>query len=319
MDVICIGEMLVDFTPAKEAYTYKANPGGALANVAVSVSRNGLKADFIGRLGNDDIGRMLAKTLEDNDVKLLCPKLTDKANTTLAFVTLREDGERSFTFVRKPGADLLLSKADVKKEDLADAKLLNAGSVGMSGESSADAVVYAMRTAHELGKPVGFDINYRANIWSFKECKAQVERVLDYIDLLKISDEETDFVGGQENIPDFMKEHDIKAVILTLGADGARYYLKEEDGSVISGHIKGIKVDAVDATGAGDAFWGTLLAKLLSDGVEKASDINHELIKNAVLYGNVSGALCVQKTGGIPAIPTLDEIEDFLKKLKSEN
>lgn len=309
MDVICIGEMLIDFTPCSEALTYKANPGGAPANVIISVSRNGLDTGFIGRLGNDDFGRLLADTLKKDNVKLLCPKLTDEAVTTLAFVTLSEGGERSFTFVRKPGADLLLSEADVKLEDIKNTKILNAGSVGMSGNPSAAAIVYAMKTAHELGKIVAFDINYRDKIWSMEDCKAQVERVLSYIDLLKISDEETGFVGGVDNIPAFMKKHDIKAVVLTLGADGAKYFCRNEDGSVTSEHVAGHKVKAVDATGAGDAFWGSFLSKLLIDGVNGVDDINDEILYNAMTYGNVAGSLCVQKKGGIPAIPTREEIE----------
>lgn len=309
MDVICIGEMLIDFTPCEEALTYKANPGGAPANVIISVSRNGLDAGFIGRLGNDDFGRLLADTLKKDDVKLLCPKLTDEAVTTLAFVTLTEGGERSFTFVRKPGADLLLSKEDVKLEDIKNTKILNAGSVGMSGNPSADAIVYAMKTAHELGKIVAFDINYRDKIWSMGDCKTQVERVLPYIDLLKISDEETEFVGGVENIPAFMEKHNIKAVVLTLGTDGAKYYCRNSEGSVTSGHVAGRKVKAVDATGAGDAFWGSFLSKLLIDGVSSVDDITDKKLHNAMIYGNVAGSLCVQKKGGIPAIPTRKEIE----------
>ncbi len=309
MDVICIGEMLIDFTPCKEALTYKANPGGAPANVIISVSRNGLDAGFIGKLGDDDFGRLLADTLKKDNVKLLCPKLTDEAVTTLAFVTLTEGGERSFTFVRKPGADLLLSEADVRLEDIKNTKILNAGSVGMSGNPSADAIVYAMKTAHELGKIVVFDINYRDKIWSMEECAAQVERVLPYIDLLKISDEETEFVGGVENIPAFMEKHDIKAVVLTLGADGAKYYLKDSDNGVVSEQISGRKVKAVDATGAGDAFWGSFLSKLLIDGVNSVDDITDERLNSAMIYGNIAGSLCVQKKGGIPAIPTRKEIE----------
>lgn len=309
MDVICIGEMLIDFTPCDETLTYKANPGGAPANVIISVSRNGLDAGFIGRLGNDDFGRLLADTLKKDNVKLLCPKLTDEAVTTLAFVTLSEGGERSFTFVRKPGADLLLSEADVKLEDIKNTKILNAGSVGMSGNPSADAIVYAMKTAHELGKIVAFDINYRDKIWSMEACAAQVKRVLPYIDLLKISDEETEFVGGVENIPTFMEKYNIKAVVLTLGAEGAKCYLKNNDGSVIEKHVAGRKVKAVDATGAGDAFWGSFLSKLLIDGVNSVDDITDEKLHNVMTYGNVAGSLCVQKMGGIPAIPTREEIE----------
>ena len=115
MDIICMGEMLIDFTPGKEERSYVCNPGGAPANACIAIARNGLKTGFLGRLGNDDFGKLLKKTLEDNQVKMLCPELTDKAVTTLAFVTLYEGGERSFTFVRKPGADIMMRKTSQRK------------------------------------------------------------------------------------------------------------------------------------------------------------------------------------------------------------
>lgn len=313
MDIISVGEMLVDFIPCGENLTYKANPGGAPANVIISVSRNGLESGFIGKLGNDDFGRLLADTLKKDKVNILCPEFTDEAVTTLAFVTLAEDGERSFTFVRKPGADLLLSEEDIRYEDIASAKLINAGSVGMSGNPSADAIVYAIKTAHELGKITAFDINYRDKIWSMEACMEQVKRVLPYVDLLKISDEETDFVGGEDNIPAFMQEYGIKVVILTLGSAGAKYYCRLLDNSVSEKCVPGRKVKAVDATGAGDAFWGGFLSKLIIEGVNNIGDINEFVLEKALRYGNISGSICVQRPGGIPAIPFREEIEELMQ------
>ena len=204
MDVISMGEILIDFTPAEGERTYTANPGGAPANVAISMARNGLSVGMLGKLGRDDFGRLLVKTMEADGVKLLCPELTDEAVTTLAFVTLYEGGERSFTFVRKPGADILLSEDDVHSEDIMNCTLFHAGSVSMSDNPSREAVVYAMRMASHVGKLVSFDINYRPMIWSKTECKVQVERILPYVDLLKVSDEELDFVGGEAGIANFM-------------------------------------------------------------------------------------------------------------------
>ena len=114
MDIICMGEMLIDFTPGAQERSYICNPGGAPANACIAIARNGLETGFLGKLGNDDFGKLLKATLEENHVAVLCPELTDEAVTTLAFVTLYEGGERSFTFVRKPGADILLDKKDVK-------------------------------------------------------------------------------------------------------------------------------------------------------------------------------------------------------------
>lgn len=307
MDIICMGEMLIDFTPGKEPRSYVCNPGGAPANACIAIARNGLETGFLGRLGNDDFGRLLKKTLEENNVQVLCPELTDKAVTTLAFVTLYEGGERSFTFVRKPGADILLSRDDVDEEKIKSARILQAGSVGMSAEPSREAHFYAMELAKKNGTLVSYDVNYRNMIWSFDDAKAVVDRVLPYVDLLKVSDEELDFVGGEANIPAMMKENGISVVIETLGSKGAKYFFAGKEGTV-----EGHKVKAVDATGAGDAFWGGFLSKLLMSGVNKAADLNEELIRAALEYGNASGGLCVQKMGGIPALPKREDIEAFL-------
>ena len=137
--------------------------------------------------------------------------------------------------------------------------------------------------------------------------KAKWDQVLPKVDLLKVSDEELDFVGGEANIPALMKECGITVVIETLGAKGAKYFFDGKEGTV-SGH----KVKAVDATGAGDAFWGGFLSKLLMSGVEKKEDLTEEIIRGALEYGNASGGICVQKMGGIPALPVKQEIEDFL-------
>mgnify|MGYP002302082218 FL=1 len=283
------------------------NPGGAPANACIAIARNGLKTAFLGKLGNDDFGKLLKTTLEKDGVELLCPELTDEAVTTLAFVTLYEGGERSFTFVRKPGADILLSKDDVKEEMIRNTKILHAGSVGMSANPSREAHFKAMEMAKKAGKLVSYDVNYRNMIWSFEDAKAVVDQVLPYVDLLKISDEELDFVGGEANIPSVMKENNISVVIETLGSKGAKFFFDGKE-AVVEGH----KVKAIDATGAGDAFWGGFLSSLLMSGVSKTEDLNEDLLRKALEYGNASGGLCVQKMGGIPALPTKEDIEAFL-------
>lgn len=309
MDIICMGEMLIDFTPGKEERSYICNPGGAPANACIAIARNGLQAGFLGKLGKDDFGRLLKSTLEKDNVQVLCPELTEDAVTTLAFVTLYEGGERSFTFVRKPGADLLLDKSDVDEEMIRNTKILHAGSMGMSGNPSRDAHLYAMELAKKHGRMISFDVNYRNMVWGYEEAKAVVDQVLPYVDLLKVSDEELDFVGGEEHIPAMMKENGISVVVETLGSKGARFFF---NGTVET--VEGHKVHAVDATGAGDAFWGGFLSKLLMSGVSCTADLNVDLIREALTYGNAAGGLCVQKMGGIPALPEKEDIEAFLSR-----
>ena len=308
MSILCIGEILIDFTPVEGMeHSYTANPGGAPANVAVSVARNGVRSGFLGKLGNDDFGRMLKKTMEDNKVDLLCPELTDEATTTMAFVSLNASGDRSFTFARKPGADLLLDTKDVEKVDLSSWDIVHAGSVSQSGLPERDAVLLALERAHSLGKIVSFDINFRDKIWSFEDCKREFLKILPYVDLLKISDEELPFVGGKKNISSFMHEYGLTAVALTLGGDGSEIFFTDK-----SEVFSPMSVKVVDTTGAGDAYWGAFLSSLLRQGAKSVEDITWENLSIAARYGTVSGGLCVRKHGGIPALPTAEEIDKFL-------
>ena len=306
MKILCVGEMLIDFTPvAGMQRTYTANPGGAPANVAVSVARNGVEAGFLGKMGNDDFGKLLVKTLENDGVKILLPELTNEATTTLAFVTLDESGDRSFTFARKPGADLLLNEEDADKVDISEWDIVHAGSVSQSGAPSKDAVLKVLKKAKEAGKLVSFDINYRDKIWSKEACAKESEKIYPLADLMKISEEELDFVGGEANIEAFMKKHNVAVLLLTLGGDGARIYFGGKTEEIPVMHVEKI----VDTTGAGDAFWGGFLSSLLRQGVKSTKDITMDKLVKAAKYGTVSGGLCVQKQGGIPALPTKEEIE----------
>ncbi len=304
MDVICIGEMLIDFTPGKEENSYVRNPGGAPANVAIGMKRNGLDVGFLGKLGNDDFGVFLKNTLSENKVKILCPELTNEAVTTMAFVTLYKDGERSFTFVRNPGADILLTKEDIKERDIDNCRLCHAGSVSLSQSPSREAVFYGMELAHLKEKLVSFDINYRNMIWSEEDCKKEVDKVLPFVDFLKISEEELYFVGGEEHIVETMEKFHISLIIETLGSKGAKYFFRGKNNI-----IEGKKVRPIDATGAGDAFWGGFLSKLLLNGVNKVEDLTENIVIKSIEYGNTAGAICVQKMGGIPALPYREEIE----------
>ncbi len=311
MDLFSIGEMVIDFIPGTEPASYIRNAGGAPANVACAVSRNGLKAGMLCSLGDDDFGHFLADTLEEYHVRRIREDFCKEAITTMAFVTLKEDGDRSFTFARKPGADMFLSEDDVKEEDIRDAVIVHAGSCSLSASPEAEATVKALRLASEAGKLVSFDVNYRNVMWNddVKACADKVFEILPYIDILKISEEEVEMMGGEENLPSLLKKYGIRLIVETLGSKGARCFF--EDGTF---DIPGRRAVCVDATGAGDAFWGGFLSSLRLQGVEKAGDIDAEIIKKAMNYGNVSGWICVQKKGGISSLPTREQIESELNK-----
>ena len=310
-DVYCIGEMLIDFIPGSEPASYIRKAGGAPANVAIAVAKNGLSASMCCKVGDDQFGRFLMDTLEEYHVKAACPELCQDAVTTMAFVTLADNGERIFTFARKPGADTLLAEKDIKEEAIEDAVIVHAGSVSLSAQPAAAATVKAMRVGHEKGKLVSFDVNYRNVMWNDDEkaCAAAVMDTLKYVDMLKISEEEVEMMGGLEALPKLMADNDIVLVVETLGSEGAQAFFR---GEVI--RVEGRKVKAVDATGAGDAFWGGFMSSLRMQGVSSRADLTAEMIRSAMEYGNVSGCICVQSKGAIASIPTREQIEAYMKE-----
>ena len=309
MDLYSIGELVIDFTPGSEPASYIRNPGGAPANAAITAARSGLSAGVCSSVGDDDFGRFLLQTLEENGVKVLNPRLCERAITTLAFVTLAPDGNRSFTFARKPGADMFLEERAVKEEDIRNSAIVHAGSCSLSASPAAEATARALRLGHELGKLVSFDVNYRNVMWKDDQaaCAAKVREILPYVDLLKVSDEEVGMMGGEPALPGLMEEFGIAVAVETLGGAGARCFFGGESWDAAS-----FKVPCVDTNGAGDAFWGAFLASLHIQGVKAAGQITREVLSRAVTYGNAAGALTVQKKGAIPALPTRAQIEAFL-------
>lgn len=310
MDIICVGEMVIDFLPGEESGVYIRKAGGAPANVAIAAARNGLKSGFCGCVGDDDFGRFLFDTLRSNNVAVLCPEMIKEAITTMAFVTLNSDGERSFTFARKPGADMFLTRAHVDNAGVTETKVLHAGSCSLSRNPAADATVYAMEQAKKAGRLVSFDVNYRNLLWDDdrEAARKAVQDVLPLVDFLKISEEELDFVDG--DIAGAARKYGISLIVETLGSKGARCFWNDR---VIT--VPGIKAKCVDTTGAGDAFWGGFISSLIKSGVEKTADLTPDIINNALQYGNIAGWLCVQKKGAIESLPTSEEIEAIRREM----
>jgi sugar/nucleoside kinase (ribokinase family) len=314
-DIYSIGEMVIDFIPGSETGSYIRKAGGAPANVAIAVSKNGLKAGMCCKVGDDDFGRFLMETLHTYQVEALCPVLSKEAITTMAFVTLSDQGERTFTFARKPGADMLLSPEDVHADDIKESVLIHAGSCSLSAEPERDATEKALRLGHESGKMVSFDVNYRNLMWNDDQnaCAQAVMDILPYVDLLKISEEEVDMMGGEAALPGLMQKHGVAVIVETLGSEGAKVYFQDK-----VFQVKGLKAKAVDATGAGDAFWGAFLSSLRIQGISAVQDLTEDILKTALVYGNVSGCICVQRKGAITSIPTRTQIEEYLKENMEE-
>lgn len=309
MDLYSIGEMVIDFIPGGEPGSYIRNAGGAPANVACAAAKNGLEAGMVCSVGEDDFGHFLTATLKENGVKNLNQEYCKEAITTMAFVSLSEDGDRSFTFARKPGADMFLTEEQVKENDIKNTVIVHGGSCSLSASPVAEATMKALKLAHDYHKLVSFDVNYRNLMWNndVKACTEKVFECLPYVDILKISEEEVEMMGGMERLPELMEEFGISLIVLTLGANGARCYFEDK---VLD--ISGRKAVCVDATGAGDAFWGGFLSSLRIQGAEHAEDLREDMIRAAMNYGNVSGWICVQSKGGIASLPTRKQIEDVL-------
>ncbi len=309
MDLYSIGEMVIDFIPGSEEASYIRNAGGAPANVAFAVQRNGLEAGMCCSVGDDDFGRFLVQTLKENHVRVLHPQLCADAVTTMAFVTLAPDGDRSFTFARKPGADMFLSEEDVKEADIRESVIVHAGSCSLSAAPVDAATVRALRLGRELGKLVSFDVNYRDVMWNGEQnaCAQRVREILPYVDILKISEEEAPMLGGEDALFDCMEKNGVTLAVETLGAKGARCFFQGE-----KLEVPGRKAACVDATGAGDAFWGGFLSSLRIQGVSKASELTSEIVRRAIEYGNISGWICVQSKGAIASLPTRAQIEQYL-------
>ena len=312
MKFLSVGEMVIDFLPGEEEGVFIRKAGGAPANVAIAVARLGCDAGFCGMMGNDSFGHFLLETLTCNHVTPLVKELTDAAVTTMAFVSLDSSGDRSFTFARKPGADMLLKRKHLDHPYFYDADIVHAGSCSLSKGDAADTTVYALEEGRRRGKMISFDINYRDLLWDGdrKAASKAVMNVLPAVDLLKISEEEADMIGGEKGFFNLMGQMDISLIAETLGADGVRCFW---NGKVLS--LSGLKADCIDATGAGDAFWGGFIATLMKAGLKTPEAISEDLVVRALRCGNVAGWLCVQKKGAIESLPAAGDVERYLGEI----
>ncbi|XP_047161260.1 probable fructokinase-4 [Vigna umbellata] len=305
--VVSFGEMLIDFVPTvsgvslAEAPGFLKAPGGAPANVAIAVARLGGKAAFIGKLGDDEFGHMLAGILKENDVRSDGINFDQSARTALAFVTLRTDGEREFMFYRNPSADMLLTPEDLNLELIRSAKVFHYGSISLIVEPCRSAHLKAMEVAREAGCLLSYDPNLRLPLWpSPEEARQQILSIWEKADVIKVSDVELEFLTGSDKIDDesalSLWHPNLKLLLVTLGEHGSRYYTKNFHGSVDAFHV-----NTVDTTGAGDSFVGALLCKIVDD----QSILEDEAkLREVLKFANACGAITTTKKGAIPALPT---------------
>jgi len=309
-DVIAIGELLIDFAPVSvnaEGYpTLAAHPGGAPANFLAALSKYGASTALIGKVGSDSFGKLLLSTLEAVGICTRGMIVDDESFTTLAFVTLDEKGEREFSFARKPGADTRLRAEELDKLMLNETKVLHFGTLSLTDEPARSATCEAVRYAKERGKLISYDPNLRRPLWkSMEEAKEQMLWGLGQADVVKISDEEVDFLfslSPEDGAAHILRNYGAKLVFVTCGADGS--FCSNGSFSVRVPGLEGLKV--VDTTGAGDIFGGSAMYKLLKLGKTPETLSETELYEICSFAVRKSG-LSVTKSGAIPSIPDIDE------------
>lgn len=314
-DITALGEILIDFTPAETkngAAAYGQNPGGAPANVLAAVTKYGKTAAFIGKVGNDMFGDFLTDTLKANNIDISGVSVDEIHNTTLAFVALDENGDRSFSFYRNFGADIYLEKTDVPEELIKNSKIFHFGSLSLTNEPSKSATDYALDIARESGCVITFDPNYREPLWKDRETAVrEILGHIKYAGIMKVSKEEAVMLSGESDIrraADRLFEMGPSIVLVTDGANGVTYRCSEG-----SGFVPAIKVKAVDTTGAGDIFFGTFICEFLKSD-KPLKGFTEEYVKAGIKKAVITSGLSTLVGGAIPSIPDNKEAEEYEKR-----
>ena len=313
-DVIALGELLIDFTMNGKSeqgnQMFEANPGGAPCNVLAILQKLGKRTAFIGKVGNDQFGRLLRETIEEAGIESEHLLADPDINTTLAFVHTFPDGDREFSFYRKPGADMMLREEEIPEEAIQAAKIFHFGTLSMTHDEVRKATLKAVKTAKENHLLISLDPNLRPPLWSSLElAKEQMLAAMEYCDILKISDNEIQFVTGEEDYDEGIRilreRFQIPLVCLTMGKDGSRAYYKDlrvEAAGFPQEHV-------ADTTGAGDTFCGSVLNYVLEHGIESLSEEN---LKEMLTFANAAASLITTKKGAIRSMPEKAEIEEML-------
>jgi fructokinase len=315
-DVVALGELLIDFTPAGISAAgmrlFEQNPGGAPANVLTALSNLGLHTAFVGKVGADLHGDFLRKVLAEKSIDTSGLLRDEAAFTTLAFVSLNDSGERSFSFARKPGADICLRPDELPRGILSQCRIFHFGSLSLTDEPARSATLEAIKIARAAGALVSYDPNYRAPLWKNEAAAVQMMRsVIGSVDIIKISEEEVPLLTGEndyEKGAQLLLDQGLSCVVVTLGKNGADALTQK-----CAAYVPAPDVPVLDTTGAGDAFWGGFLYKLLQDGTPPAALTRHQLAA-CNTFANAVASFCIRKRGAIPAMPMLAEVTAFMRK-----
>lgn len=315
--LFAIGEALIDFIPnvthskLKDVEQFSRQVGGAPCNVAATVSKLGGKSEMITQLGNDAFGDIIVETIEQLGVGTQYIKRTNKANTALAFVSLQDDGQRDFSFYRKPSADMLYQPENIDDIQIFQDDILHFCSVDLIESDMKNAHEKMIEKFESVGGTIVFDPNVRLPLWEDKlECQRTINAFIPKAHIVKISDEELLFITGKKNEDEAIQSlfrGQVNVVIYTQGAQGATIYTKDD----YRIRHEGYQVQAIDTTGAGDAFIGAIIYCILESRHSECKDLFKEKGKDILAFSNRVAALTTTKHGAIESLPTKEDIKDY--------
>jgi fructokinase len=316
MDVVCLGELLVDMFPAEvgrslvEVSAFRPKPGGAPANVSVAAARLGVKSAFIGKVGDDAFGYHLADILRHEGVDVCSMRFDQEARTGIAFIAMPDVNSYEILFYRNPGADMRLRPDELDRELLQTTRAFHFGSISLIQEPSRSATLEAAHIARDAGALISFDVNYRPTLWkSPAEAYDRVMEIVPDVNLLKVNEAELELLTGSQNLDaggESLLEQGPELCVVTLGPKGSFFRIAEG-----GEHIPAFVVDTVDATGCGDAFIAGLLCQLIAGGDWRES-LSVPRMRKVLRYANGVGALTALTQGVIPALPMAATVDEFL-------
>lgn len=315
-DAVALGELLIDFTDngvsAQGNPVLEANPGGAPCNVLAMLNKLGKKTAFIGKVGDDRFGHMLRDVVEKSGTDVTNLITDSAAHTTLAFVHTMEGGEREFSFYRDPGADMMLRADEVREDIIAESRLFHFGTLSSTHEGVRAATRRAIDAAENNGSLISFDPNLREPLWnSLEDARREIEYGLSHCDILKISDNELEFMTGTDDYDEGMRRlrerFDIKLIFLTLGSSGSRAYL----GGISAEAPSFNEIKPIEKTGAGDTFAGCAISKVLDYGID---GLNKDKLKEILVFANAGATLVTARKGALKVMPSVEEINGLIKR-----
>lgn len=314
-DVVALGELLIDFTDCGKSAqgnpVFEANPGGAPANVLAMLAKLGRKTAFIGKVGADMFGRMLVDALAQSGIDTIGVCTYEKANTTLAFVHNTPDGDREFSFFRKPGADTMLCQSEVQTGLVENCRIFHFGSLSLTHQPVREATKGAVTMAKKAGALLSFDPNLRPLLWDdLEEAKEQIAWGCSVCDVLKLADEELVFITGCRSLSAGIRAlrgqyPQIKLIMLTKGKKGAEGFW----GSCHFAHPSFMEVTTIDTTGAGDTFWGSCLSFLLDHAADAP---NQATLEEMITFANAAASLITTKKGALLSMPDEAEVMELI-------